>query len=123
MNAWKVLLIEDDSYSADVVSRILTYHKIEHTIVASAEGALELLKQDTPNLLIVDLALPGMNGWDFLKTVRRDPANAHIPAVAVTAFHSTLVAQQAIEMGFNAYFAKPIEATSFVRELERVLNE
>lgn len=123
MHNWNVLVIEDESDSAEVVARILKFHKIPYVVVESAEEALSVLGQQQPNLLIVDLALPGMDGWEFLKLVRGMPATADVPIVAVTAFHSTSVAQQAIAAGFDAYFPKPIEATSFVRELERVIGE
>lgn len=122
MDNWHALVIEDEADSAEVVERILKFHRINYSISHSAEDALEAMKQVLPTVLIVDLALPGMDGWGFLDAVRRDPETAHIPAVAVTAFHSTNVAQQAIQAGFAAYFPKPIEATSFVRELERVVS-
>lgn len=122
MNNWNVLVIEDDADSADVVSRILRYHKVVYRVATSAEEALSQIDQEMPNLLIVDLALPEMDGWGFLKEMRGNPATAALPAVAITAFHSIEVAQKAIQAGFNAYFSKPIEATSFVRELERVMS-
>jgi CheY-like chemotaxis protein len=123
MTNWHALIIEDEDDSAEVVGRILTYHKISHVTASSAEDALSILETETPTILIVDLALPKMDGWGFLQAVRSNPATAEIPAVAVTAFHSTRVANEAILAGFDAYFSKPIDATSFVRELERVVSE
>lgn len=122
MNDWHVLVIEDETDSADVVSRILKYHQIAHTVAASAEEALPLVAQIKPTLLIVDLALPGMDGWQFLKRVRSNPATETIPAVAITAFHSAHVAEQAREQGFDGYFPKPIEPMSFAESL-RVIVE
>src|SRR5574341_6716 len=122
MPNWHALIIEDEADSAEVVERILKFHRISYAVAQNAEEALLRLKEEAPTILIVDLALPGMDGWGFLQAVRSDPATAHIPAVAVTAFHSTSVAQEAIKAGFNAYFPKPIEATSFVRELERIVE-
>lgn len=122
MEKWHALVVEDEADSADVVSRILSYHNIPHTVARTAEDALTILEQERPTLLIIDLALPGMDGWDLLRVVRGNPETARIPAVAITAYHSTKVAQEAIIAGFDAYFPKPIEATSFVRELERVVQ-
>lgn len=119
----KVLIIEDEADSADVVERILKFHKVAYVTARTAEDALNMLDTERPDLLVVDLALPGMDGWEFLSRVRSNPATASLPAVAVTAYHSTNVAQESIRAGFNAYFPKPIEATSFVRELERVADE
>src|SRR5258705_11786345 len=122
MNNWNVLVVEDEVDSAEVVTRILTYHKIPYRAAGSAEEAMALMGEAMPNLLIVDLALPGMDGWDFVKTIHANPGTASLPAVAATAFHSLDVAEKAIQAGFSAYFSKPVEATSFVRELERVMS-
>ncbi len=121
MTNWHALVIEDEMDSAEVVGRILKFHRISYAVASTAEEALDLIESEQPNLLIVDLALPGMDGWQFLNAVRSNPATQHLPAVAVTAYHSTSVAQEAIAAGFDAYFPKPIEATSFVRELERIV--
>lgn len=122
MARWHVLIIEDEADSAEVVGRVLTFHNISHVTAPTAEEALDSLSKETPDMLIVDLALPGIDGWRLLRIVRDNPHTASIPAVAVTAFHSTAVAEAAIKAGFDAYFPKPIDATSFVRELEKVVT-
>jgi two-component system CheB/CheR fusion protein len=118
-----LLLVEDDTDGQEVVNRILRHHHISHTACGSAEEALQLI--ESGNIFtgaIVDLALPGMDGWTLLRTLRGNPSTAQLPCVAITAFHSPEVAIKAIEAGFAAYFPKPLEATSFVRELERVIE-
>ncbi|HEX2905267.1 MAG TPA: response regulator [Phototrophicaceae bacterium] len=123
INDWRILVVEDDPDGQDVVARILRYHKISLDIANDAEEALQLLIGGSQYTgAIIDLALPGIDGWTLLGAIRRDPQTANLPCVAVTAYHSAEVAVKAIEMGFNAYFAKPLETTSFVRELERVLR-
>jgi CheY-like chemotaxis protein len=119
---WRVLVIEDESDSTEVVREMLEYNGIQSWAAATAEEALQMIPEVQPNLFVVDLALPGMDGWGFLKTVREDPATADVPAVAITAYHSINVARQAIEAGFAAYFPKPLDTTSFVRELSRILE-
>ncbi len=119
---WRVLIIEDEVDSSEVVREILEYHGIKTWAAPNAEDALQQIPKVQPNLFVVDLALPGMDGWGFLKTVRDAPSTAEIPAVAVTAYHSINVARQAIEAGFAAYFPKPLDTTSFVRELCRVME-
>jgi two-component system, cell cycle response regulator DivK len=75
-----------------------------------------------PTLIILDLALPGLDGWGLMKRLKADKSLAHIPCVAITAFHTPELAEQAIVAGFNAYFAKPIDAMSFVRELQGIVG-
>ncbi len=118
----KVLIVEDDQDSMDVVLDILNYHNVESYGVYTAEEALAFLEKTVPTLAIVDLALPQMDGWGLLRTMRDNPATAAIPIVAITAYHSVRVAHNAVRAGFNAYFAKPIEVDSFVNELDRIVK-
>jgi CheY-like chemotaxis protein len=123
MKMWRVLIVEDEADSAEVIARILAYHEIQYVIASTAEEAVLLLEKDkNPTLMIIDLALPGMDGWALLNVVRSDPETARVPAVAVTAYHSPAMAQKALSAGFNAYFPKPLDPTSFVQELERVVS-
>ncbi len=118
---WRVLIIEDDPDGQEVVSRILRYHRIEHDVAGDGETALQMLEQIAYTALVVDLALPGVDGWQVLAFVKAS-AWTDMPCIAVTAFHSAEVAIEAIRAGFAAYFPKPLDATSFVRELENVIG-
>jgi CheY-like chemotaxis protein len=122
MNNWRLLVVEDDPDGQEVVSRMLRYHKIAVDVVYTGEDALEMLESHYYKGAIFDLSLPGMDGWTLLDNVRSNPHTAALPCVAVTAYHSADLAVKAIEAGFAAYFPKPLETTSFVRELERVLQ-
>lgn len=119
---WNVLVVEDEADSMELVQGLLGYQGIHSVGAASGEEALQLLKQMQPTLIILDLALPGVDGWGLLKVVRDSPTLSHVPCVAITAFHTPELAEQAINAGFSAYFAKPIDATSFVRELQTLVE-
>lgn len=116
-----ILVVEDDPDGRELVSRMLRYHRIPVELVNDAEAAIEQLNANDYSGVIIDLNLPGMDGWTLLKNIQHNSRTSHLPCVAVTAYHSVETAVQAIENGFSAYFPKPLEATSFVRELERVL--
>lgn len=120
MSNWNVLVVEDEADSMELVQGVLQYSGIKSVGASSGEEALQLLKQMTPTLIILDLALPGVDGWGLLNAVRGDRRLAQVPCVAITAFHTPELAEQAINAGFNAYFAKPIDSTSFVRELQAI---
>jgi CheY-like chemotaxis protein len=122
MKDHNILVVEDDQDGQEVVARLLRYHNISFHIVFTAEDALEALNLGKYTGAIFDLALPGMDGWSLLEAVKANPATQELPCVAVTAYHSAEVAVKAIEAGFAAYFPKPLESTSFVRELQRVFN-
>jgi two-component system, cell cycle response regulator DivK len=122
INQWKVLVIEDEHDSMELVQGVLSYHGIDSIGVSSAEEALEALKDIKPTLMIIDLQLPKLDGWGFLKQVRSNPALKGVACVAMTAYHSAELAEKAIIAGFDAYFSKPLDATSFVRELDGIIN-
>ncbi len=122
MSNWQVLVIEDENDSMELVRGLLDHRGIRSVGVASGEEALEAIQEFLPTLIIVDLALPGLNGWDLLEHFKAIDELTNVPRVAITAYHTAELAEQAIEAGFHAYFAKPLDATSFVRELEVIVN-
>ncbi|CAG1004885.1 MAG: response regulator [Anaerolinea sp.] len=116
---WRLLVIEDDPDGREVLIRIFRHYNIWVNVVKTAEEALEALRQDAYTAIVIDLALPGMDGWTFLSRLRA--MHVLTPCFAITAYHSSDVAVKAIRSGFIGYMPKPIEAGAFVRELERVL--
>ncbi len=122
MQDWKLLVIEDDPDGRELVGRMLGYYHIPFEVATNAEEAWDRLSADHYTAAIVDLALPGADGWTLLNAIRNNPTTADMPCVAITAFHSAEVAFKALEAGFQAYFPKPLETNSFVRNLEQILG-
>ena len=118
---WHVLVVEDDRYIWEIISRMLEYHGIQVDIAQDGEDALALLADNQYTLAVIDLALPGMDGWQLLREIKAAPGTADLPCVAVTAYHDSKVAHEAIAAGFTAYFPKPLQ-TSFALALEQVLT-
>jgi DNA-binding response OmpR family regulator len=122
MQAWKAIVVEDDSDSMDLVQSLLEYQGIQVLPARTAQAALDILRDVTPTLFIIDLSLPGMDGWGLLKELQARRDLARVPRVAITAYHSQETASKAIEAGFDAYFPKPLDATTFGREIEGIVN-
>lgn len=118
-----ILVVEDEDDSVQVVSKILKYHGIEVVITRNGRECIEMLQHIEPSVVVMDLAMPEMDGWETLVAMRSNPSTAHIPVVAVTAYHSAKVAFDAIGAGFNAYFPKPLDPEHFVKDLDQVLNQ
>lgn len=122
LSKWIVLIVEDEKDAQDVIITLLQQYNMSIATAFTGEEALEKLKGARPTLALIDLALPGIDGWAVLEAMRADPALAGIPACAMTAYHSTVVAQEAIQAGFTAYFPKPISARTFVEDLVNVVG-
>ncbi len=119
---WKILVVEDEYDSVQVVSQVLEYHGIQVYVARNGKECLDLLEDIMPTLVIMDLAMPEMDGWQTLVAMRSNPATAHIPVVAITAYHSVSVADDAMKAGFDSYFAKPIDPATFVSQLAEIID-
>jgi CheY-like chemotaxis protein len=117
---WKILVVEDEHDTMELVCEVLQYYGISTLSAPTAEVALEYLDQETPTMIIIDLNLPGMDGWTLLERIKKINRVKHAPRIAITAYHSTDLAHKAIAAGFDAFFPKPLDTTSFVRELEMI---
>jgi two-component system, cell cycle response regulator DivK len=115
-------VVEDEPDGQEVVRGILDYFDITADAVASAEDALRLLRQNHYAAVVIDLALPGMDGIELLAAIRDQSETASLPCIAVTAFHTSAVKRQVLEAGFDAYLPKPIDDTTFVRTLDSILS-
>ncbi|MBI5667300.1 MAG: response regulator [Chloroflexi bacterium] len=118
---WQVLLVEDEFDSLQMVSKILKFHGVEVVVAHHGAECMDLLDHLTPTLIVTDLAMPMMDGWQTLAAIRSNPRTRHIPVVAVTAYHSIDVAEEAMNAGFDGYFAKPVDPRSFVQSLGQIL--
>ena len=119
---WYMLVVEDDPDGQEVVQRLLRHHKIRFDAAMDAEAALDMLNQQVYTAMVIDLALPKMDGWSLLKRIKGNPATSALPCFAITAFHSSDVSVKAIQNGFAAYFQKPLDPLSFVQTIEQVVN-
>ncbi|MBL8131330.1 MAG: response regulator [Anaerolineae bacterium] len=118
-----ILIVEDDPDGQALVSHIVGHLKMPHHVVGDAEKAITRLFESNNHYraIIIDLALPGKDGWELLAEIRKNPATSNLLCIAVTAFHTSRTREDALRAGFNAYFAKPLDATHFARELEALL--
>ena len=121
---WTVLVVDDEADASEVVRLLLEGCGAEVILAPSAEHALSILTETNQQMtaIVADLALPNMTGWDLLKALKATPALSQIPAVAVTAYHSTTTAREATQAGFAAYFSKPINSKTFVEDLIKAIN-
>lgn len=124
MNArsWQALVAEDDYDSLQVVKELLSSAGAEVITATTGKQCLKLLQETTPAMLVLDLAMPEMDGWEVLRQVRANPVTADIPVIAVTAYDSANVHDDALQAGFNAYFSKPLRARDFLTCVNQMIH-
>jgi len=121
--AAKVLYVEDNPANLRLMEQIIKRHDGLQLFTAPSAGlGLELARAHKPDLILLDINLPDMNGYALLAALRADVYTREIPAVAVTANAMSSDAQRAREAGFDEYLAKPIDVTQFDALLLRLLG-
>ena len=122
MSQLPILIVEDEPDGQEVVSRIFTVANIPVEVAGDGESAWEMLQANAYSAAVIDLALPGMDGIELLRNIRADAGLADMTCIAITAYHTPELKQQAISQGFDTYFAKPIDTTLFLNALDNVLH-
>ena len=119
---WKVLVVQDTDDDLAMVSKILNYHGIQVYVARNGAQCLDLLAAVEPHLVMMDLAMPGMDGWQTLAAIRSDTRFSHLPIVAATAYYSIDMDEEAHNAGFDAYFEKPLNPRLLVQELADLIG-
>lgn len=108
MSNWSVMVVEDDLSSSDILVQILEHNGMVVDTASTGEDALQLLNGKQYDLAILDLALPGMDGWQLHEEMKSMVGTENTIIIALTAYYTPLLAKQAKEAGFVAAFPKPI---------------
>ena len=121
----RVLVVEDDADAQQVTLHILEYLNMVVDIANDAESAEHLLFTPSSlayDMVIIDLALPGKDGWQLLNEIQAFRATAHMKCVAMTAFHRNLMRERALQAGFIEYFPKPINSPVFAKLISQLMH-
>ena len=118
----RILLVEDNPLNLKLASVILRSVGYEVERATDAEEAEELLKARLPDLILMDMGLPGKDGYTLTRELRRAPATSHIPVLAVTYFAMKGDEEKAREAGCSGYLTKPINREELLREVRNLLD-
>lgn len=117
-----ILYIEDNLDSQRLITRLLTAPQYKLEIVSDGENALKRLESNVPDLILVDIGLPEMDGKHFTKLVRQKNRLDHVPVVALTAHVLRTDKESILESGCNGYIPKPINVDKFQEEINRFIR-
>ena len=119
----KVVAVDDNADARELLKVILKRSKAQTAVVSSGQAALEAIKDLHPDVLICDLTMPEMNGYEVLENVRRlEPKLGHLPVIAFTAAARDEDRAATRLAGFQAHLAKPIEPDALVRAVLELIN-
>lgn len=120
--ALRVLVVEDNAVNLELVAALLEEEGYQVLSASAAEAGLALALRERPDLILMDVQLPGMTGYEVTRRLKADPATAAIPVIALTAHAMRGEEGRAKEAGCDAYLTKPLDTQIFRDTLRRLLG-
>lgn len=117
-----ILIVEDNELSRDMLSRRLRRRGYEVLTAIDAEVGLDIAVRDKPNLILMDMSLPRIDGWEATRRLKADPQTQAIPVIALTAHAMNGDRESALEAGCDDYDTKPVELPRLLGKIERLLG-
>jgi CheY-like chemotaxis protein len=117
----RVLLVEDQELNRDMLSRRLKKRGYEVSIAVDGAEGLEKARAESPELILMDMSLPVIDGWEATRQLKADEATRGIPVVALTAHAMNSDREKALEAGCDAYETKPVELPRLLETMEKLL--
>jgi CheY-like chemotaxis protein len=117
----KILLVEDNEMNRDMLSRRLLRKGFEVVIAVDGEQAVTIAESDGPDLILMDMSLPVIDGWEATRRVKANTKTAHIPVIALTAHAMSGDREKALGAGCDDFDTKPIEMPRLLEKIEALL--
>jgi CheY-like chemotaxis protein len=119
----KILLVEDNEMNRDMLSRRLIRKGYEVTIAVDGEQGINKAQETLPDLILMDMSLPVVDGWEATRRIKSEPATQAIPVIALTAHAMAGDREKALEAGCDDYDTKPIELPRLLEKIETLLKK
>ena len=112
-----ILLVEDNEVNRRLAGFLLRSHGYQVREATSGAAAFEMVEKERPDLIVMDIQLPGMDGLEITKKLKEQPATADIPVIAVTSYAMKGDREKALAAGCAGYVTKPIDKNTFIQEV------
>ena len=122
MSKGHILVVEDNLDNYELVRAILEIAGFDTFLAVNGRDGVNAARKQKPDLILMDMSLPEMDGWNATKHIREDPESAHIPMIALTVHTLPIERKRALDAGVDAYLPKPYDAGQLIRLVESTLN-
>lgn len=119
----KILLVEDDEMNRDMLSRRLVRRGFEVVVATDGRQAISMAEAHRPDLILMDMSLPEMSGWDAATAIKSSLDIRSIPIIALTAHAMQSDRARALSSGCDDFDTKPVELSSLLQKMEKLLNK
>ncbi|MCK5383894.1 MAG: response regulator [Gammaproteobacteria bacterium] len=118
----KILLVEDNEMNRDMLSRRLERKEFEVIIAVDGQAGVNMAASESPDLILMDLSLPVVDGWEATRQIKANPATQSIPVIALTAHAMAGDEQKALEAGCDDYDTKPVDIKRLLDKIDNLLG-
>ncbi|MGA6983503.1 MAG: response regulator [Candidatus Sulfotelmatobacter sp.] len=118
----KILIAEDNAVNRELLRELLEMRGFEVFEACNGKEALEMIESVCPDLLVLDLGMPVLDGFGAIEKIRANPQLAHLPVLAATAYAMRGDRDQVLKAGFDGYVSKPINSTALNQEIDRLMG-
>ena len=118
----KILLVEDNEMNRDMLARRLQKRGFEMVLAEDGLVGVKLAQTEKPDLILMDMSLPGMDGWEASRVLKGDAATAGIPIIALTAHAMAEDREKALGAGCNEFETKPVDLASLLNKMATLLG-
>lgn len=119
----RILVVEDNEDNRDSLSRRLERRGFEVLIATDGRHGVEMATAEKPDLILMDMNMPEMDGWEATRKIKATPDAAHVPVIALTAHAMTGDRERALESGCSDYHTKPVEFQKLLAQIESLLQQ
>lgn len=123
MTAAVILLVEDNELNRDMLSRRLRRKGFEVLLAVDGQEGIEAARRTVPDLILMDMSLPVVDGWEASRQLKQEPETAQIPIIALTAHAMAGDRQRALKAGCDDYDTKPVEFRRLLAKMDTLLNK
>jgi CheY-like chemotaxis protein len=121
-NMPKILLVEDNEMNRDMLSRRLQRRGYQVVLALDGQSGVEMTQSQAPDLVLMDMSLPVLDGWEAARRLKADATTRHIPVIALTAHAMSSDREKALEAGCDDYDTKPVELPRLLAKIDALLR-
>ena len=118
----KILLVEDNEMNRDMLSRRLARRGYEVVVAVDGEAGVRMAQSEAPAIILMDMSLPGLDGWDATRQIKADPATRGVPVIALTAHAMSGDREKSLAAGCDDFDTKPVDFERLLGKIQALLG-
>lgn len=122
LSNWNVIIVDDEPDNIGVMQLVLEFHNASVRVADSGKKCLQIIEEERPSVMLVDIQMPEMSGYELLEKIQEINHLKHVPIIAVTAHAMRDDDRRILSAGFDGYIPKPVNVTTLIQEVQKIVT-